>query len=63
MRHLAAARGDPVFPAKNLLAPRGGVLKNNVQSYGAFKSHGIHIVFEHSVETISISRSDVHTRY
>lgn len=41
MRHLAGARGDPVFPAKNLLGPRGGVLKNKVQSYGAFKAHGI----------------------
>lgn len=27
MRHRAAALGDPVFPAKNLLAPRGGALK------------------------------------
>lgn len=29
MSHLTAARGDPVFPGKNMLAPRGGVLKKS----------------------------------
>lgn len=45
MRPFAAAPGDPVFTPKNLLVPRGGVFKNNVQSYGAFSAHWIHGTF------------------